>query len=112
MKEIKKILLDYRDCTINIIDLLEKDDFDSLQSQIEKRQHRLNELVSFTEQKEEAKRIYKELQIQELQVRAEELIRIKSYDIKKKLGNISRNKKATNAYGKIGSGAAIFSKKI
>lgn len=112
MEEIKKILLDYRDYTINIIDLLEKDDLDSLQSQIEKRQNSLNRLISFTEEREEAKRIYEELQIRKFQMRVEELIRIKSYDIKKKLGDISRNKKATSAYGKIGSGAAIFSKKI
>ncbi|WP_373844450.1 hypothetical protein [Clostridium sp.] len=112
MEEIKEILLTYRKCTINIIKLLEKDDFSSLQSEIDERQYSLNSLISFERQKEEAKEIYRELGIEELQTQAEQLMRTKSLDIKKKLGNISKNKRATNAYGGIGSRAVIFSKKI
>lgn len=112
MEEVKKIWLDYKKHTINIINLLEKEQFDNLEDEIEKRQLTLNKLSSFPEQKEESKKIYENLKIQELQNKAEEIIKEKSFSIKEKLEEISRSKRATSAYGKLPYGAAIFSKKI
>lgn len=112
MEEVKKIWLDYKEYTINVINLLKKDEFDNLEDEIEKMQLILNKLISFPEQKEESKKIYENLKIEELQNKAEEIIRAKSFYIKEKLEEISKGKRATSAYGKLPYGAAIFSKKI
>lgn len=112
MEEIKKILLDYKEHTISIIKLLEEDEFDGIQHEIKKRQCILDKLISFSGHKEECKKIYKDLEIEKLQSRAEMIMKKKSSEVKEKLEEISKNKRATNAYGRLVSGAAIFSKKI
>lgn len=111
-RTVEEILVDYKKCTEGIVEILEKDDFASLQDKMKIRQSILNELISDENRKVESKKIYKKLNIGEIEDEAGRLIKEKASSIKGKLKNISRSKTASSAYGNIGSSAKIFSKKI
>ena len=110
--DIEKIVTQYRDCTVNIMDMLKKDDFNSAQSEVKNRRNILNKIVSMNDKKEEVKMLYEKLKIKQIEDEAAKLMRDKSSKIKLKLNNISVNKAASSAYGNLGSSAKIFSKKI
>jgi hypothetical protein len=111
-RTVEEILTDYKRCTEDIVEILEKDDFDYLQDKMKIRQCILNELISDNDRKVESKKIYEKLNIREVENEAGRLMKEKALFIKGKLNNISRNKTASSAYGNVGSGAKIFSKKI
>ncbi len=111
-RTVEEVLMNYRKCTERIIQLLEKDDIESLQSELEKRQDTLNELISYADKKDETREIYKKLNIKKIENEARELMKQKALFIKEKLKNISKNKTASGAYGNIGNSPKIFSKKI
>ncbi|NLU09257.1 MAG: sugar porter family MFS transporter [Clostridiales bacterium] len=107
-----EILTDYKKCTEDIIEILKKGDFDSLQDKMKIRQGILNELISNNNKKIEARKVYEKLNIEETENEARKLMKEKTLSIKEKLRNISVNKTASSAYGSVGNSAKIFSKKI
>ncbi|MEA5009359.1 hypothetical protein [Clostridium tyrobutyricum] len=111
-RTVEEILMNYKSCTESIIELLKKEEFNSLQNEMEKRQRILDELISNNDKKDEAKKIYKKMNIGEIEVEAHKLMQNRALLLKKKLKNISINKTASSAYGNLGSSAKIFSKKI
>lgn len=111
-RSVEEILTDYKKCTEDIVEILKKDDFDCLQDKMKIRQCIINELISHTDKKGEARKIYEKLHLGEIESEAEELMKKKALLIKGKLKNISRNKTASSAYGNLGNSAKIFSKKI
>ncbi|WP_338433317.1 hypothetical protein [Clostridium tyrobutyricum] len=112
LKSVEDILMSYKKYTENIIEILKREEFDSLKDGMKKRQCILNELISKTDKKSETKKIYEKMNIREIEKEAQELMKSKALLIKKKLNNISVKKTASSAYGNIGSSAKIFSKKI
>ncbi|RMC99076.1 flagellar protein FliT [Clostridium autoethanogenum] len=112
-ESIEKIWKDYRDCTVNIINRVKQEDFDSLDNEMRMRQEILNKIISMKENKDQAKKLYAEFQINKIERELELIMKQKMVMIKSKLGSISKNKKASTAYGGLGKGyATIFSKKI
>ncbi|MBV4418599.1 hypothetical protein KM800_04555 [Clostridium tyrobutyricum] len=112
LKNVEDVLTSYKKCTEHIVEILKREEFDSLKGEMEKRQCILNELISETNKKSETKKIYEKMHIGEIEAEAQKIMKNKALLIKKKLKNISVNKTASNAYGSIGSSAKIFSKKI
>lgn len=111
-KSIKDLLWEYKNYTVDIINLLEKESFDSIENKMIERQCTLDKLVSKSDKKNEAKIFYDELDIKDLEDRAQKLMEKKALIIKGKLNNVSKNKVASNAYIKRTNSAKIFSKKI
>ncbi|WP_058953757.1 hypothetical protein [Clostridium tyrobutyricum] len=111
-RTVEEILVDYQKCTEYIIELLKKEKFEFIKDEMEKRQYILDELISDKYNKDEVKKFYRKFDINDIESKAERLMKDKALLIKKKLKNISVNKTASSAYGNIGSSAKIFSKKI
>ncbi|WP_017752662.1 hypothetical protein [Clostridium tyrobutyricum] len=111
-RTVEEILMNYKSCTKCIIELLKKEEFNSLQNEMEKRQYILDELISNSDKKSESKKIYEKMNIEEIEVEADKLMQNKALMLKKKLKDIAINKTASSAYGNLGSSAKIFSKKI
>ncbi|MBV4439515.1 hypothetical protein [Clostridium tyrobutyricum] len=111
-KTVEEILMNYKNCTEDILKLLKREEFDFLQEKMEKRQCILNELISKTDQKDKTKKIYEKMHMREIETEVQKLMKNKAMFIKKKLKSISVSKNANSAYGNIGSSAKIFSKKI
>ncbi|MEY8763053.1 MULTISPECIES: hypothetical protein [Clostridium] len=111
-RNVEGILTDYKKCTENIIEILKKSDFDSLQNEMKIRQCILDKLIFNDDKKAEARNVYRKLDIGKVENEAESLMKEKTLSIKEKLKDISVKKTASNAYGNIGGSAKIFSKKI
>ncbi|MBV4416558.1 hypothetical protein [Clostridium tyrobutyricum] len=112
LKSVEDVLMSYKECTEHIVEILKREEFNSLKDEMEKRQCILNELISDKYNKDEVKKFYRKFDINDIESKAEKLMKDKALLIKKKLKNISVNKTASSAYGNIGSSAKIFSKKI
>ncbi|MFU0784412.1 hypothetical protein [Clostridium sp.] len=111
-RKIEEMLIDYKYCTIEIIEILKKDEFHRLENIMEKRQCILEELISDSSKKDEIKALYKKLNIENIENEARSVMKKKSIIIKRKLECIAKNKSAANAYGNKIRSAKIFSKKI
>lgn len=111
-RSIEDILVDYKNCTYEIIEVLKEEDTDSLSSKIDKRQSILDELICETSKKNEAKELYKKLNVGEVDGEAKKLMEKKALLMKEKLKSISRNRAANSAYGRGINSPKIFSKKI
>jgi predicted patatin/cPLA2 family phospholipase len=111
-RTVEQILMSYKKCTEHIMELLKREEFDSLQDAMQKRQYILDELISNIDKKSETREIYNKMHIKKLEEETQKLMKNKAALIKEKLKSISVNKTASSAYGNIGSSAKIFCKKI
>ncbi|MBV4428328.1 hypothetical protein [Clostridium tyrobutyricum] len=112
VNSVEDILMSYKKCTEHIIEILKREELDSLKDEMEKRQYILNELISKTDQKNKTKKVYEKMHIREIETEVQKLMKKKAMLIKKKLKSISVSRNASSAYGNIGASAKIFSKKI
>ncbi|MBV4430587.1 hypothetical protein KM803_04465 [Clostridium tyrobutyricum] len=112
VNSVEDILMSYKKCTEHIIEILKREEFDSLKDEMEKRQCILDNIISLGDKKNEVKNFYKKFAISDIENEARELMQKKAVLIKEKLKSISVKKTASTAYGNIGSSAKIFSQKI
>jgi hypothetical protein len=112
-ENLKNVLIKYRDCTLEIIELLEKNDIDSVDDLVQKRQNIVDEAMGIKCSKEETKVISEELKLQQLQDQLNVLMFKRLKEIKDAMQKNSNNKHANSAYRGInGNAPRIFSKKI
>lgn len=112
-ENLKNVLIKYRDCTLEIMKLLEKNDIDSVDDLVQKRQSLVDEVMGIKCSKEEAKVISEELKLQQLQDQVNVLMSKRLKEIKDAMQKNSDNKHANSAYrGATGNMPRIFSKKI
>lgn len=110
--DLKETLIAYKECTLEIIKAIEEDNLDLLGELIEVRQNLVDEALNTSGAKEEGKKVYKELNLDELQEQLNVLISGKLEFIRSEMEIVNRSKRASNSYNKRYSNAAIFSKKI
>jgi hypothetical protein len=109
----KNILVMYKEYTLQIIKIIEADDLDSLEELIEKRQCLIDKALVTPYEKEENKKIYEELGLNELQDGLNGLMLKKLEVIRNEMQKISKSKMANMMYNKRNyAGAKIFSKKL
>ncbi|MFL0197094.1 hypothetical protein ACJDU8_16230 [Clostridium sp. WILCCON 0269] len=112
-ENLKSVLIKYRDCTLEIMKLLEKNDIDSVDDLVRKRQNVLDEAMGIKCSKEETKLVNEELKLQQLQDQVNVLIFKRLKEIKDAMQKNSDNRHANIAYrGVNGNMPRIFSKKI
>lgn len=105
-------LVEYKECTLEIIKIVEDDKVDSLKELIKKRQQLVDKVLSIPCEKEESKKIYEEFQLDELQDKLNALILKKLDIIRNEMHKISKSKMANDSYNRGCNSAVIFSKKI
>lgn len=111
--ELEKYLQDYSKDTLKAIELLEKEDLDSLGSVLDSRQDIINciEILDYT--KDDFINISKRFKIVELQKRLSEVMIEKKLEYKKEIGKIKDKKDVNKSYTKEFSVDSIyFNKKI
>lgn len=107
------LLSEYRECTLQIIEIIKNDTLDSLQELINKRQNLLDAALNTSIKKEKMNQIFIELKLDELQVKLNTLIANKISIIKCEMDKIAKAKMANSIYNKDNyNNAKIFSKKI
>lgn len=111
--ELRNSLEQYRECSLSIIEVLEKEDYEELNNKLDKRQEILDAINKLSFTKLEISVIVEELKIDEISEKIVNLIDYKKNQIKAVIeGNVAK-KNASNQYSKNNnSDLRIFSKKV
>lgn len=112
-QDLKQALTQYKNYTLDLISVLEKEEFDSLDKVLNERQFVIEEINNIDYTREEFKVIVEELEILILQKKLTELINEKRNNTRIELDNIVNSKKANKNYNrKFYSDSMFFNKKI
>ncbi|AGY77260.1 MULTISPECIES: hypothetical protein [Clostridium] len=109
--DLKKAMENLRDVTCELIDKLQKDDYDALEGIIDKRQKLLNDLEKMHCTIEQYGSPVKQFEIIAFQNKLSKMMFEKKKDLREKIDDISKRKASTKGYYKH-IGTNIFSKKI
>lgn len=110
--ELKSFLENYKKYTVELISYLEKEDYNSLEYFMNKRQLALDKLSNQNYDKKGFCKIFEEAGLLEYEQKLEELLIIKKNKVKSYINTLSKIKNANNMYNKDVEGAVVFSKKI
>lgn len=110
--EMVKALEEYRKCTIELIKCLEKEDYDSLEHFLNKRQQILDGLSNSDYTKEEFSKVSEDLQLLVYHKKLSDLMIEKRDKVKQDINRLVQSKNASSMYNRNMYGAKIFSKKI
>lgn len=112
-QDIRSKFEEFKKYTLESINSLKDDDFESLHNLISKRQYILDEIYALNPSQEEYKIIVKELDIKAIDNKLSEIIKEKRKELKYNIDIIEKNKNASNSYSQNAlRKAIIFSKKI
>lgn len=98
MDELINKLIKFRKITLNIIDSLEKDDYDTPERLLEQRENIIKEINNLNYKKEEFKKMDEELELLLIEKKLQNLMIEKKANIKLKLKKASKNKEANKNY--------------
>ncbi|RHW65654.1 flagellar protein FliT [Clostridium botulinum] len=98
MNELRNKLIKFREITLDIIDSLEKEDYDTPERLLEERENIIKEIDNLNYKKEEFKKIDKELELLIIEKKLQNLMIEKKAMIKLKLRKTSENKEANRNY--------------
>ncbi|MGE5628624.1 MAG: hypothetical protein ACM3X7_11030 [Solirubrobacterales bacterium] len=111
-KDISELLNEYRNYTLEIIKLVKSDDLSRLEELVQFREDIVKEASNFTVD-DEAKKVYKDFGLEELQKELNAMMEDKLNNIKSELELINKKKTLNGAYKHPDSvNAKIFNKKI
>jgi hypothetical protein len=113
MSELEKFLLEFKKVTLDMEKLIEKEDFDSLDKLIEKRQITINNIEKLKYTKEEFKNICENLDILSEDKKINKLLSEKKEEIKNQMAEINKSQQANKKYNKhLYQNSGVFSTKI
>jgi hypothetical protein len=111
--ELKANLEKFKECSLNIIDMVEKEDYDELESKFSKRQHILDTINKMNYSKEELAKLVEELEIMAISQKISNIIKLKKDILKIQIEDSAIKKNANSNYNKsLINNFHIFSKKI
>ncbi|AKA70314.1 flagellar protein FliT [Clostridium scatologenes] len=110
--ELKKELKVYNSDTLKLIESLKKEDYDSLDGLLDKRQQTIDKIIKLNYTKEEFREIAEELQIPIYEKNLLDLMLKKREETKNELEKIASSKNASNVYNKKILNHSIFNKRI
>lgn len=113
MEELKKLLIDYKKCSLDILNSLENEEFEILNNRFDKRLNIIEKIKDMNYSNDEFIRYCNEFDIQKLENEIEEKMNIKRLELLGKMKNISVAHDANNSYNKLyNSAPCFFNKKI
>lgn len=110
--ELKKYLIEFRECTLKMIEYIEKDDLDSLQRLIDERGNIIKKIDNIEFDKSDFNSICMELDLISINDKLTELTAAKRDEVKSEIIELKRSNEASNAYNHGFGRSAIFSKKV
>lgn len=113
IETLRNYLMEFKDFTINLIDCLEKEDYESLEGLFNDRQAIIDNMDKLQYTKESFKAISSELQIMPLQQKLTLALNKSKAEAKLELDKLSATKTASKSYNtKFKADALFFNKKI
>ncbi|BDB02563.1 flagellar protein FliT [Clostridium botulinum] len=98
MNKLKEQLINYRELTLEIIQTLEKEDYDAPKELLNERQNIINNINKLSYTKEEFKNINDELDLMLVEKKLQTIMLKRKTELKQKLNNASDTKEATKSY--------------
>ncbi|NFN86308.1 flagellar protein FliT [Clostridium sporogenes] len=98
MNELRSKLIKFREIALNIIDSLEKEDYDSPENLLKERENIIKEINGLNYKREEFKKIGEELELLSIEKKLQSIMIEKRAKIKLKLKKASDNKEANKNY--------------
>lgn len=112
-ENLKNCLREFKDITVEIIRILEKDEFEELNNLLDSRESTINKMNDYTFSKETFKQLCTEFDILPLQHKLIQIINIKRSNIKNEISRIETIKSAGVSYNKKSSLDSLYvNKKI
>lgn len=113
VENLKNCLREFKDITVEIIRILEKDEFEELNSLFDSRESIINKMDDYSFTKETFKQLCSEFDILPLQRKLIQTMNIKRSDIKNEISRIENIKSARVSYNKKSSLDSLYvNKKI
>lgn len=113
MEDLRYYLTQYKDCTLKLINCIEKDDIDNLQKYFDERQDLIDSMENIKYTKEEFKSLCSELDILILQKKLTDLMMEKKGNLKDEIDKFQEVKSADKNYKKkYHVDSIFFNKKI
>ncbi|OAA83174.1 flagellar protein FliT [Clostridium ljungdahlii] len=109
--DLERDMENLRDVTCELIDKLQKNDYDALENLMDERQKLLDNLEKLHCTKERYRDAIDQFQVITFQQKLSKIMAEKKHKLREKIDDISRRKSLTKGYNKH-IGASIFSKKI
>ncbi len=98
MNKLKEELINYKELTLEIIQILEKGDYDAPKELFNERQNIINNINKISYTKEEFKNINDELDLMLVEKKLQTIMLKRKAEIKAKLNNASDSKEAAKSY--------------
>ncbi|APH18042.1 hypothetical protein N496_12950 [Clostridium botulinum A2B3 87] len=98
MNKLKEQLINYRELTLEIIQTLEKGDYDAPKELLNERQNIINNINKLSYTKEEFKNIDYELDLMLVEKKLQTIMLKRKAELKQKLNNASDTKEAAKSY--------------
>ncbi len=108
---IKKILIEYKEATINFIKAIDKIDCDS-EKYLNIRQEKIESLKKIQVDKSELRNVWEELELQHFENEAMNILKGKKLEINNSIMDIKKSKNAYQAYGNNFKNIYFVNKKI
>lgn len=112
-KLLEESLIEFKNVTLNLINALESDDFDEIESLIEKRQNIISALENTNYTEEEFRHIASSINLLTLQKKVLDLMNAKKVELRNEMDKLSEVKIANKSYNsKFAVDSVYFNKKI
>ncbi|ACA56133.1 flagellar protein FliT [Clostridium botulinum] len=98
MNKLKEQLINYRELTLEMIQILEKEDYDAPKELLNERQNIINNINRLSYTKEEFKNINDELDLMLVEKKLQVIMLKRRAELKQKLNNASDSKEAAKSY--------------
>ncbi|AWI03672.1 flagellar protein FliT [Clostridium drakei] len=109
---LKEALTKYKNCTLQLIEAVEKEDYDILQIMLDERQEIIDSMSNIEYTKEQFVNFTEELNIVAFQKKLTELMYEKRNNLKKELSKISNSRIANKSYNSRLYQTTIFNKRF
>ncbi|MCY6370417.1 flagellar protein FliT [Clostridium ganghwense] len=108
---LKDKLVDYRDLTMLLINVLEKGELNTLEDNLKKRQEIIEDINKLDYTYEQFRSVSEEINLVLLEQKLNTLMNNKKQEIRVKINNVKKSRNAHNAYNKSFINSSFFLKK-
>lgn len=103
----------FKTCSLNILESINKEDYDELEKKIEERQMILDSIMKLDFSQEEIKKVVEELEINKISEEINFILNEKKVDLKDKMDKVALTKRVNSNYNKsFYNNSNFFNKKI
>ncbi|WMJ81309.1 flagellar protein FliT [Clostridium sp. MB40-C1] len=110
--ELEVLIKEYKKCSLEVLSILDSDNFDSLDELLDKRGEIINNISMLKSALGEVKSAYEKHEIYKLDKLIVEKIELKKDELREKILDVKRRREGTKSYNNFNTRAVFLSKEI